>query len=407
MEKHNFGFESVKRQDDSFFNALIAGVKRLRSGGDFTTTGIKKSYIMQVIKEYTGLSINLYLEEGYRASCIPARLTANHVFDGYGESQVSKIIDVTKTTLKGTVDSANARVTGVFSDVTSIVRLGVAWFEPGYMTDRMISSVLMHEVGHIFTYYQFMSTIAYGNLVIEQTINNVFLTDSYTDKQVYIKAAEETLGIEPSDSIEDWVDTTRDNLETIMVTRFIRRLKARSDTGYYDVRNSEQLADTFAVKHGAGLDLAKANHKLDKEFGVYGKPNFFVNMLVETASLLNYRARDGISIREIILTMKQPKRYDDPKDRLSFIKFQLIDDLKTLARGDNERRKNIVNDIKDMDTILKSIKVHRTALTFIHESFTSAGKSASKQQQQQKQLEELLYNDLYTQSAKLKTLNQE
>ena len=409
MGKWKFGFESVKMQDTAFFDALTSGVKSLRNSGDFSTAGIKKSFLMQIIKEHTGLNVLLYVKDGWAAHVYPPKITANHAFDrwGGGQSKASKIIDVTKTSLSGTVDVANVKVTGVFSDLASELFIGTDLFKPNGLNDRMIAAIMLHEIGHIFTHFQFISTIALGGLVVEQTVNNIFQTDGYQAKKIQLKAAEEVLGIEPEDTIENWVDTSKENLEVILISRFYRSLTTRSNSSYYDVRNCEQLADTFAVKHGAGLDLARANHLLQKEYGMYGNKNFFVHILRETASLLSVIFLTNYTVSAILLSLRQPKLYDDPKDRIAFIKFHLIDDLKHLPRGDNNTRANIVESISEIDKILKATVSRRDIFTFIHETFTAVGKSASKMQKQQKQLEEMLYNDLYYQSAKLKTLNQE
>ena len=398
MTVSQVGLESILRQDDAFFDALTEGVKKLKAKGDYTTTGIKKSFIAQIIKERTGLSIVFYIKKGWSAHVYPPNLTANHVFDRWhsGTSPVSNIIDVTKTKLSGSVDIANVRVTGVFSDIASELFIGSDLFEPDGLTDSEVAAIILHELGHVFTYFQFISTIALGSLVIQQTVNNVFQSDNYQTKKIQIQACEEVLGIESELAIEHWTDTSKENLEVIMVSRFYRALTSRSSTSYYDVRNCEQLADTFAAKHGAGLDLARANHKLNKQFNMYGNKNFFIHILRETSSLLSVIFSLNYSVNGILLTLNQPKLYDDPKDRIEFIKFQLIDDLKHLPRGDNKTRGNIVASIKEIDKITKSIVSRRNIFTFIHETFSPFGKSAANQQKQQKQLEEMLYNDLYT-----------
>ena len=406
MAIFNLGMESIKRQNNDFFDALILGVSKLRKSGDFSTNGVKKCFISQTIKEYTGINAPLRVVQGWAAFTHTPTLVMNHVFDyqPYNTS-ASDIIDVTKTQIKGAVDSNNSKVSGVFSDIKSDITIGTALFAPNELTDRQIAGIILHEVGHIFTYYQFISTIGYGNLVIQQTIRNIFLTDDYKTKQIHLKQADVALGIDTKPDNTNWVDTSKDNLEVILVSRFYRHLQTRSDSVYYDVRNCEQLADIFAVKHGAAVDLAQANHILDKRYKLYGDRNLFVHVLTQSAALLKQITFGKSSISEILLTMDQPKQYDDPKDRIAFLKFQLIDDLKQLPRGDNASRKDIVESIKDIDNILKTIHVRRDVLTFIHQTMTSVGKSATKHEASQKKLEEMLYNNLYYQSAKLKTLH--
>lgn len=398
-------FESIKRQNDDFFNDLTASVARLRKSGDFTTDSVKKSHISQVIKQHTKINTLIYMDHGLNASVYPPYITANHVFLRNGTA-ASSIIDVTKTDIKGKVDIENVKVHGVFAEKTSEILLGVDFFKPGRFTDDEIAAAILHEVGHIFTCWQFMSTMAFGALVINQTINNIFLTDDYQTKEIVIRAAEEVLGLEGDKEIEDWVDTSKENVEIILNTRFVRSLRTRTNSAYYDVRNCEQLADTFAAKHGAGVALARLTNKLHNAYGSYGNPNFFAHMLTQTASLLKViKPFSHVSLSDILYTLDQPKRYDDPKDRIAFIKYQLIDDLKRIPAGNKELRTNMLASIDDINALLKKVIARKSVFQAIHDTFTISGKSASNQQIAIKKLESMLYNDLFLQSAKLKNLH--
>lgn len=398
-------YESIKRQSDDFFNELTQHIKRFRAKGDLTTEGIKKSHIMQVIKQYTGLSIILYIDRGLNAAVYPPYITPNHVFVR-GSSAASKILDVTKTTLSGTIDVENAKVSGSFTTITSELLLGIEILKPGTFTDDEVAAIILHELGHVFTCWQFMSTMAYGALVIQQTINNVFLSDNYQTKTIVIKAAEEVLGLEPDTEIESLIDTSRENIEIILNTRFIRQLRSRSKSMFYDVRNCEQLADTFAVRHGAGTALARAHHKLNQMAGVYGRQNVFAHVLSQTTSLLKaIKPFARVSLSDILYTLAQPNRYDDPKDRLAFIKFQLIDDLKHIPAGNKTLRSDMLASISELDTMLKNINVKRSIFELIDKSFTRSGRAISNQEADIKKLEGMLYNDLFLQSAKLKNLH--
>lgn len=405
MNKPVISFESIKRQSDDFFIQLTAAIKSLRKDGTMSTSAIKKSHIAQVIKQYTGLNVIVYIRPGLNAAAYSPYLTPNHVFVR-GSSTMSRILDVTKIEMAGTIDVENARVTGSFAEVGSEVVIGMDLFRPSLFTDDEIASIVLHEIGHIFTCWQFMSTMAYGALVINQTINNIFLTDNYQTKKLCIRAAEEVLGMEKEENIEDWVDTSKENIEIIFNTRFVRSLRTRSTTSYYDVRNCEQIADTFAAKHGAAVSFARATHKLNKLHGSYGKENAFAHILSQTASLVKViRPFSGISLSDIIYTLDQPNRYDDPKDRIAFIKFQLIDDLKHIPAGNKQLRTDMLASIDDIDKLLKTINERKSIFNAIHETFTVFGKVMSNQRKDIKKLESMLYNDLFLQSAKLKNLH--
>lgn len=407
MSKRIISFESIKRQSDDFFNDLTAAVKLFRDNADLTTKGVEKSHIMQVIKQYTNINILMYIDPGTIAQVYTPYISAEHVFRHSPTlNSVSTIIDVTKNKLTGTVDVVNARVGGSFADIKVEMLIGYDLLKPGLLTDDELAAIMIHEVGHVFTCWQFMTTIAYGGLVISQTINNIFLEDNYENKTIHIKAAEEMLGVGYTKDCSEWVNTDKENVEIIMNSRFMRGIQDRSLSGYYDVRNCEQLADTFAAKHGAGVSLARANTKLQRLYGMHGHPNFFVHMVSQTLTLLtSITPFMGRSLSKIMLTLNQPKKYDDPLDRVMFIKFQLIDDLKSVPSGNKKLRNDIVNSIDEIDSLLKDIKVRKHVYVLIHETFTSAGRSSSKTESRIKELEKLLYNNLFLQSAKLKNLN--
>lgn len=398
-------FESIMKQNTDFLNDLTAAINRFRKEADFTTPGVKKSHIAQVIKQYTNISVALKVDNTMGASVYPPYLTSNHVFLR-GTQSATVVTDITKTKIIGTVDPIKARVGGHFADVVCVMNVGMGLLVPGFMTDEEVAAIVLHELGHVFTCWQFMSTIAYGGLVIGQTINNIFLSDNYQSKKIHIQAAEDLLGIDFTTDFSDWVDTDKENVEIIMNSRLMRHMRSRTMTGLYDVRNCEQLADTFATKHGAAVPLARGLDKIFKRYGSYGNPNPFVNLIAQTSLLLKViMPFSGRSLSRILLTLDQPKRYDDPVDRIAFVRFHLIDDLKRIPSGDKQMREDIMASIKDVTELLAGIKERKNVFIKIHESFTSNGRSIKQQNDKIKELESLMYNDLFLQSAKFKNLH--
>lgn len=398
-------FESVVRQNTDFLNDLTSAVGRFRKEADYTAAGVKKSHIIQVIKQYTNISVSPIIDRSTGASIYPPYMTSNHVFLR-GSQSASVVTDITKIAIVGRVDPVKARVEGSFADVVSVMTIGTGLLEPGFMTDDEIAAIILHELGHVFTCWQFMSTIAYGGLVIGQTVNNIFLSDNYQTKKIHIQAAEELLGIDFIADHSNWIDTNKENVEIIMNTRLMRHMRSRTMTGLYDVRNCEQLADTFAAKHGAAVPLARGLDKIFKKYGMYGNPNPFVNILSQTTMLLKViMPFSGRSLSRILLTLDQPKRYDDPVDRMAFVRFQLIDDLKRIPSGNKKLREDITESIKDVTDLMAGVKERKNIFIKIHESFTVNGRSRKQQTDKIKELETLLYNDLFLQSAKFKNLH--
>jgi hypothetical protein len=116
-----------------------------------------------------------------------------------------------------------------------------------------------------------------------------------------------------------------------------------------------------------------------------------------------------IAVGLIVFISANPgnKIYDDPKDRLIFLKRQLIDDLKQL---DHQKVKNdvvikdIMNSITALDDRIEDVKDRKSFMTAVYDTITPWGRNREQQEAKQKLLEESLNNDLFITAAKLATI---
>lgn len=405
----DLSLESILRQDGNFFKELTSAVIRLKEGKDYSTTGIKKSLIMSVIKEYTGMKVSFRIDGEWTAHMHAPMLTTNHaLFKHFIPGNLTKsntIFDINAKEIKGTVDTAKGRVGGVFSDITVDLAMGHKWFSSDNNTAPAdeTAAIILHELGHAFTYFQFLSTLCIGNTIVGLAARDLLNTSSYSERQVIIKKAEEMLGTDSIFSSAEFVDNPKPGVDVLMMTRYIQDLNMLSLDSAYSFRNCEQLADTYVVKQCGAAVSARALDRLFRKYGAYGVPNFFAHVMGQAAFLFKFVLKNPAPFYYIFSAIS-PEIYDRPLDRIMFHKRQLVDDLKKVPKNDSVTRNAILEEIAAVEEIANSVTYRRDVIDFLRDKFTKAGRYLKNNADENKQLEAMVYNDLFIAAAKLKNM---
>ena len=416
---NNISLESIAVQSGKLHEKISEMITELRADGSYTTESIKKSMISQVIKRETGLNTVLNIEKrfGVNAAVWLPTLDNNHPFisaylggNGYAafNGTAGDIIDaLEKNNISGKVDTKNCTVSGTFSKYETTVVVGYELISDLRFTAREVSAIILHELGHLFTYYQFLGTSVHGAVVTGLISKGVMETQDYESRLKVIKKAEAHLGIEGINA-EKYASNGGKGLDVVLLTKYAKRIYETSGHQMYDLRNTEQLADTFAIRHGAGADLVTALNKIYKQFGdrstVSAVTHVFVELMKVCLWLLSLLV---LPITTLVLTVflspMQFKIYDDPKARTTFAKRQLIEELKN-PKLPAKRRLEVLNDIETIEAVEAELNDRRTLYTVIWENFSSLGRRSVKEEDYEKKLEAMLYTDIYTRANQIKTL---
>ena len=95
--------------------------------------------------------------------------------------------------------------------------------------------------------------------------------------------------------------------------------------------------------------------------------------------------------------------YDRPERRLTRIRQQVLDRLKNYKGAiSKEEEDNLLEDLKVIDKITEDVKDKRQLISYLGALFSRAHRERYKQEQLQKELESLVYNDLFKLSVELK-----
>ena len=420
MRNYQIGLESIAVQSDVFFNQLTENIAFLRNDGRYTTPNIKESGVMENIFMQTGLKVNFIVQDipAIGAYVVLPNVDRNHPFirsdfRNYLSNDVGKsALQFKDATPKGTVNTKTSRVSGWFSEVACDLVVSTGLLKAKDFTHAEIAAIVLHELGHLFTYWLHLGNTVVSNLYTMATARRIVGVEDYGERLYMLKEAERTLGVELPDK-EQLAKITSDKeskgIQTVMLTSLAD--KSRNETGFnfYEMRSCEQIADQFAVKHGAGTALASA---LDRVYRVYGHRSYrnrMVHVFFEVGKLFMFcLGLMSLSLTlplllYVFLTNPLEKQYDDPKQRLQFIRSTLIEEIKE-RKLPEERRKQLVNDVEMLDQLIAQVDDKATFFELFWTYCRSEGSAAAKQEKLAKTIQELTANGLFLSASQFALL---
>lgn len=418
-QKSKVSLESIAMQSGQFFEQLTENVEFLRNDGRYTTDTIKESGIMETIRLQTGLSVdfNIRKDKGMGAYVMLPNVDRNHPFiksdfrqfmnNDVGLSALS-FKDIAP---KGTVNTATGKVTGWFSEIRCQMTLTYDLLTAKIMNSSEIAAIILHELGHLFTYFLHLGNTVVSNLVVSVAARKIVDAADYGERSYILKEAEKTLGIEiPNKEALAKITSDKEagNVQTVMLTSLVE--KARFETGFnfYEIRSCEQIADQFAVKHGAGVSLASALDKIYNHYGHSSYRNRMTHVLLEIGKLILFVAGLWLGaviplVLYVIYTNPLIKEYDDPKKRVEFIISTLTEEIKKRELPE-DRRKQLIEDIEIAKMIADKADDKRTLYQIFWQYCRAEGSAAAKQEKLMKAIEEFSNNALFLSASKFALL---
>lgn len=406
MNKIDLGLESILRTNGNFFKELTEAVQRLRDGKKYDTKAIKESMIPSVIRLHTGMNVGFRIISGEDAAAYRKSITnVNGLFgDTYiGQNTAAgNIMSITNKDFVGLVDEVTGKVGGDFSKVPVLMDIGIGFLAHNseYEADEA-AAIILHELGHLFAGFQFLGTFGYGGALVARTARMLLDSDSISERKVIIKKLESILGVDKTFNSVDYIENPKPGIDVLMLADYTGSLPVKTLNTLYDFRNVEQQADQFVVRHGAALVHARALDKIHRRSNYYGHESMVRHLMVETARLFSLWGTVP-SLSDLLFKNVYPKKYDDPNDRIEYLKMQLIDDLKRIPKNNEMERNIILNDIKEIEKIHGNIVYRRDVIQFFWDCVSTKGKDMAANEKLQKSLERMLYNDLFLKATQFK-----
>ena len=273
MKQLYIGNESIAFQSGAFFKDVTAIIQAIRDNKNRTVQDMAK-YLLRLDKcvyDHTGVNLNSStLDEYDDAFVVVPMLTKGNVlnrdsFNKYikkhWDADTLSFYNVEK---KGWIDPANSRVGGAFSEIVFSSFVSTDHICSKKYTAEETAFVVIHEVGHAYTFLQSLTDTLIVNAVLQRTYQE--LTSNGVDKKVKViltKAADSMniKGREWLEAIND--DSDGDVAFKLLVTAVNIEPRGMDNKRYFTQNAAEELADIFAVRHGAGRALVSMRAKND------------------------------------------------------------------------------------------------------------------------------------------------
>lgn len=389
-----------------------------------------------IVKKHTGLNLNITFDTQNIACAWIPQFNINNSFihnevkeffkDQSDFSKQYKAVLNYKD--KNTINLLDARVGGIFSEMEFRIDLTMSYFKSVKINAREITAIVLHEVGHIFTWLENMFKTTTSNLVLMSIFKNIADVKDSKEREVIFQALSKEFKVSDTDLVE--IEKTSSGVlkQVILLSKIVKQNNSVTGTYTYDYRSSEQMADQFATRFGYGRDLISG---LDK-FGVTQSEGYYSNRFLAfthcvTQSIFNtfvfvsfniipfiaYGPVGGVIAAVIyILLLKvmlgpDTMTYDEIKGRYLRIKHDMIEALK--HNKDKETNDQIIDKIQDIDKFIDGLKKYDHTFTGINKILRKILVSKDhqdqiKQYELQQELEQLASNDLFVRAAKLNNL---
>lgn len=316
-----------------------------------------------------------------------------------GKANVNQLV-AKKETLIANVDLKKAYISGNIKKIIVFIcaTIGALIGKSGneyILTDREFAAAILHEVGHGFNYIDYMiNTVKIAATIYTRTEELM-----KSDEVIKIKLinSDPELKSLPNLVKEDLVNAkSKDNLEIVILKGSIEKLNSQMGMDYYTSRSNEQLADIFALRNGAGDAIGTLLSKWAKKVDVFDR------WVLDIVSVL---ATLGISTIVCVIysryMLNDGASYDSDSDRLLLGKRELINQLKTVK--DDQLKTHLLDAIQTYDDLYQQLKNPPKGL-YYYIRYLSSPKYRKNVNQinTMKEIEEMVDNDLYVLSNKLK-----
>ena len=333
--------------------------------------------------------------------------------------------------IEGGVDD-NGRVYGVFAKMRVYFIVGFGWFHNQFTPEHM-AALMMHEVGHYDSYVRALKeSVTYSTILA--AVAQEWSGASSDVRMKLIDKAAKTLNteIDPKMAAQAVRLNNIEGVVSVFVTNRVLEPRSAMNTPGMDYSQWEAAADQFAVRMGAGVYLAEANHmanKYDPELFRKNRSVYLSNLGHILACLANGgfivamgAAMGGGVVPVMVLGVLNAlasyyivgwgssgspfgasyEIYDNPVRRIERIMVEMRAELKRRDLPAKQAKASL----RAIDDIEHMMSEYYTAVPLAYRFatlFSSDYRSTRYREQQQRTLESLANNELFVAAAAVRT----
>lgn len=408
--------ESINFQRQSLLLKELSMIIEKAQTSDNPSNALRNSNMSKVIFDYTGIKVKTHIDRSpyINAYVMIPNIDRNHPvlvdffrehFDG---SDGFKMIKKNGGVLKGWVDREKSKIGGSFSEVEIKMGITQALLQSTFFSAEEIASVVLHELGHIFTYFEYLGTGITTNYVLQTISRELMGTREIRRKYEIIKEGSKVLDIEIDDP-EALIRARNETvIQTVVLSKVMQKRHSELGSKTYDYNAWEMLSDQFATRHGAGRHLVTALdslHRLGGDTGHLSTKDYLANEALKILMVM-ITGPFALLIIPMLLVFVDTNEdlYDGPKDRMERIRRDMVNAAKNRDL-DKDYRSQLIEDIEVIENITKEMNNKRTFLQYFHSTVYAKGRHQYNQKLFQQELEMLTNNDVFVKAQKLKSLS--
>ena len=403
--------ESIAFQNTTFFDELTLAFDEVKNLKETDVGDSEPIYrISKIIKNHTNLNIIIDAENDYPPCIDIPNIDRNNPLINAAQRAIVNstdgltMIESSNEVLHGTVNIKTAKVSGVFSDIKAKMYLGKAFTQGNKYSSQELAAITLHEVGHLFTYFEFITRTVRTNQVLAGLSKILDGSENQEKREVALLSAKKALKLDKLD-LSQLKDVNTKTTQVVLIDALVK--ETRTELGYNLFAESswEYLCDQFSARHGAGVHLATALSKIYKSQYNISYRSLAVYLAVEMIKviLISNLSFLGILFLVVMFDSQDGGGYDLPSARLKRIRDQATQYLKNKQISDVERRR-ILDEIESIDKLLAEMTNRKQLFTYIHEFFSKRTRDERAYRKLQYELEDIAMNDLYVKAAEFKLM---
>lgn len=407
--------ESVQFQSLTFFKELVnlfVSMQEVKKADlpDHSLVGD----LMRVITHHTGLNVAVHLGDLDPSVEIPNVNRNNPLVNSFIRNYISsadglELLAKNNGMVRGSVSLKTGKVTGIFTEVKSKINMPLHMFTTKKFLPEEIAAVLLHEVGHLFVYYEFMARAVTTNQSLAALSKALDGSTGAAEREVVLLSAKKALNLAELDVKQLAQSGDKKVTEVVVVSNVVKQIESEIGSNIYDFNTWEYLADQYVARYGAGRHLVLALEKIyrgswNKSFRslpVYLALEATKAVLVVAGVLT---APTFITFGIMLMAMDAShESYDDPGARIKRVRNQIVENLKDpkLSKDDTER---LQADLSVIDDLLSQVTDRRQWISALWDAVHPGARKARSQAQLQQELEAIAANDLFIKAAALNKL---
>jgi hypothetical protein len=196
---------------------------------------------------------------------------------------------------------------------------------------------------------------------------------------------------------------SEEELAIYLINAAVKPFYSDSGNYFYDTSGAEFLADQFATRCGAGIELVEGLHEI---YSSNIERHRFIQVAIMAVELL-LLINPGVVILILISVSLVPypiKQYDDPKDRIIRIRNEMVDALKD-PDLEPKHKKRYIDDIERCNVLLREYNRYFSIIGFVVRMVFPSKRKQHNDMLLQKKLEALANNNLFTSAAKFELID--